>query len=325
MSWQKGSHLTRTSRLRALATAALAALVILTTQPAAPVAAETPIPAAPPAALTPDVTPTASPATTPPPAVVEPSASPAPVDPPAAATTAEASAPVASAARPAPVAPKADLVIAIAMAERGSPWVYGATGPRAFDCSGLVTYAFRRAGVLALIGGGRNRGGSSMLRWARARHLTRTVGHRGDIVVWGNGAHVGIYLGRGRAISTLTSGVRVHALRVLNTRFTTFISTGLSRPGRAPSGATAAKTTAAAEAALAAARAKVVARRTVTVSRLNLRSAPRLTAGTARVLARGTDLGVLRSVKDGAGRTWYRVVVGARIGWVAGWLTRPAS
>ena len=122
--------------------------------------------------------------------------------------------------------------VALAMAERGRPWVYGATGPRAFDCSGLVTYAFRRAGVLAEIGRGRHRSGSAMLRWARAHHLTRSIGHRGDVVVWGNGAHVGIYLGKGRAISTLTSGVRVHGLRVLNTRFTTFISTGLWVPGQ---------------------------------------------------------------------------------------------
>jgi cell wall-associated NlpC family hydrolase len=74
-----------------------------------------------------------------------------------------------------------------------------------------------------------------MLRWARAHHLTRTIGHRGDVAVWGNGAHVGIYLGKGRAISTLTSGVRVHGLRVLNTRFTTFIGTGLWAPPRAGS------------------------------------------------------------------------------------------
>jgi hypothetical protein len=165
-----------------------------------------------------------------------------------------------------------------------------------------------------------------MLRWARAHHLTRTIGHRGDVVVWGNGAHVGIYLGKGKAISTLTSGVRVHGLRVLNTRFTTFISTGLSTPVRAVGGVdatTATKTTTAAT-ALAALRAKVIGLRTVTATRLNLRAAPRLAAAASRVLVRGARLGVLRSAKDGAGRTWYRVVVGARIGWVAGWLTHPA-
>ena len=209
------------------------------------------------------------------------------------------------------------------MAQRGRPWVYGATGPRAFDCSGLVTYAFRRVGVLAQIGSGRYRSGRAMLRWARAHHLTRSIGRRGDVVVWGNGAHVGIYLGNGKAISTLTSGVRVHGLRVLNTRFTTFISTGLSGTGRTVSAASVPASPAAS--ALAAAKAKVVTHRTVTVSRLNLRTAPRLTANTSRVLTRGTRLGMLRSTKDGAGRTWYRVVVGARIGWVAGWLTRPAT
>ena len=321
-------------RLRALVAATLAALFIVTIQPPAPGAAETPT--APPAVVAPTATPTPAPTATPTP-IVSPVVSPVAGESPAAAAppaTAEASAPAPATAPSrtrAQTAPMADRVIAVAMAKRGRPWVYGATGPRAFDCSGLVTYAFRRAGVLAQIGSGRNRGGSSMLRWARARHLTRSVGQRGDIVVWGNGAHVGIYLGKGRAISTLTSGVRVHGLRVLNTRFTTFISTGLSGPGRAVSGVapttatTASAAAANAGAALVAARAKVVARRTVTVARLNLRGAPRLTAAASRILARGASLGVLRSTRDDAGRTWYRVIAGARIGWVAGWLTRPAS
>ena len=325
-------------RLRALVAATLAALVIVTIQPPSPGAAETPTPTGPPAV----VAPTAAPTVTPTPAAsTTPAASPLgggspAAAPPPATPEAPVSAPATTPSRKrARTAPKADRVIAVAMAKRGRPWAYGATGPRAFDCSGLVTYAFRRAGVLAQIGSGRNRGGSSMLRWARARHLTRSVGHRGDIVVWGNGAHVGIYLGKGRAISTLTSGVRVHGLRVLNTRFTTFISTGLSGPGRAVSGAAATKTTTTnagavnAGTALVAARAKVVARRTVTVTRLNLRGAPRLTAAASRTFARGARLGVLRSTRDDAGRTWYRVISGARIGWVAGWvagwLTRPAS
>jgi len=305
--------LPRFSRLRALAAAALAALVIVTIQPPAPGAAETPTPTAPPASTTP--------------AAIEPPVATATAAPtPVAALTVVESPAAASAPKRAGTTSKADRVIAIAMAERGRPWVYGATGPRAFDCSGLVIYAFRRSGFLAEIGRGRYHSGSAMLRWARAHHLTRSTGRRGDVVVWGNGAHVGIYLGKGKAISTLTSGVRVHGLRVLNTRFTTFISTGLSTPVRAagagaapaPTKPTTATTT------LAAARAKVTGLRTVTAARLNLRAAPRLTADASRILARGTRLGVLRSAKDGAGRTWYRVVVGARIGWVAGWLTRPA-
>jgi cell wall-associated NlpC family hydrolase len=255
--------LPRISRLRALAAATLAAFVIVTIQPPAPVSAASPT----------------------------------------AAATATATS-------------RADRVIAIALTERGSPWVFGATGPRAFDCSGLVISVFRRAGVLEQIGSGRYRGGTAILRWARANDLTTSRGRRGDVAVWGNGSHVGIYLGNGRVISTLLSGVRVTGLRALTTPFTTFISTGLS--GTVPA---ATATTALVRAAPLP---KVVARRTVTVSRLNFRSAPRLTAAVTRVIARGTRLGVVRSAKDAAGRTWYRVVVGTRVGWVAGWLTRPA-
>jgi cell wall-associated NlpC family hydrolase len=33
-----------------------------------------------------------------------------------------------------------------ALAQIGKPYVWGATGPNAFDCSGLVVYAWRQAG-----------------------------------------------------------------------------------------------------------------------------------------------------------------------------------
>ncbi len=223
---------------------------------------------------------------------------------------------VAAVAPPAPAAAAApaDRVIAIAMAERGSPWVYGAEGPSAFDCSGLVLYAMRRAGYLEAVGDGRYRGGRAMLRWARTHGLTGATGHPGDVVVWGNGSHVGIYLGKGRAISTLVSGVRIHRVRAVTTPFTTFIHTGLSR--------TSAKATA--KAATARKLPRVVAHRTVSGRTINLRAGPRVTAAIERVLVRGTRLGVVRSAKDAGGRTWYRVVVGSRTGWVAGWLTRRA-
>jgi len=79
-------------------------------------------------------------------------------------------------------------------------------------------------------------------------------------------------------------------------------SVGAARAVRAVAAPTATKTTTATTAAtaLAAARAKVTALRTVTASQLNLRSAPRLAAAACRVLARGTRVGVVRSVKDGA-------------------------
>jgi cell wall-associated NlpC family hydrolase len=218
---------------------------------------------------------------------------------------------------PASAASPADRVVAIAMAERGRPWVYGATGPSAFDCVGLVIFAFGRAHELGAIGNGHYQSGTAMLRWARLHHLTTSHGQRGDVAVWGNGSHVGIYLGNGRVVSTLVNGVRVTGTRALTTRFTTFIRTGLSGP--MPRVHVATKI-----AAKAAAHPRIVARRTVATSSANMRSAPRISSAVYRVLSRGTRVGVVRTAKDAAGRTWYQVVVGSRSGWVAGWLTRPA-
>ena len=35
----------------------------------------------------------------------------------------------------------------IVRAQKGDPYVYGADGPSAFDCSGLIYYSYRKAGV----------------------------------------------------------------------------------------------------------------------------------------------------------------------------------
>jgi cell wall-associated NlpC family hydrolase len=143
-----------------------------------------------------------------------------------------------SSAPPAPVA-AADAsevaqVIRTARAQVGDRWRYGATGPSSFDCSGLVIYAYRMAGDLRLIGNGNVRSAAALLRYFRLRGRTsRTQATPGDLVVWGNGRHIGIYLGGGMAISTLSSGVRIHRVRALTAPFTAFLRTGiyqLSKP-----------------------------------------------------------------------------------------------
>src|SRR5262245_7642938 len=45
-------------------------------------------------------------------------------------------------------------VARIALNQRGDQYVYGGIGPSTFDCSGLVLYAYRKAGVGSKIGGG---------------------------------------------------------------------------------------------------------------------------------------------------------------------------
>ncbi|MFC8994338.1 NlpC/P60 family protein [Streptomyces rochei] len=88
---------------------------------------------------------------------------------------------------------RAAAAIAYARQKLGSPYVWGATGPDAFDCSGLTQAAYRAAGVslprttYAQIDAGR--------RVARSELLP------GDLVFFYSGiSHVGIYIGDGKMI-----------------------------------------------------------------------------------------------------------------------------
>ncbi len=83
--------------------------------------------------------------------------------------------------------------VSYAYQKLGSPYVWGATGPDAFDCSGLTQAAYRAAGVslprttYAQIGAGRRVSRSELLP--------------GDLVFFYSGiSHVGIYVGNGQMI-----------------------------------------------------------------------------------------------------------------------------
>jgi hypothetical protein len=213
----------------------------------------------------------------------------------------------------------AEAVISYAMRQIGKPWRYGATGPYAFDCTGLVIAAFRYAGEYHRIGSGKVRSAAAFYSWFRSRGLTsRSGGRRGDLVVYGGGKHVGIYLGNGRVISTLTRGVRVHGLYAVTSGFTAFMRTGFSGGGGSytppkaskPSGSKGKVTTASGT-------------RYVTAYRLNFRTGPGTNYRIKSVLLRGAKLTILATGYDDIGRKWYRVVTSSgKVGWVASWWTR---
>ena len=118
----------------------------------------------------------------------------------------------------------ADSVIDAAMAYVGADYVLGSEGPKTFDCSGLVYRAFKDAGQLPLIGGRRMKA-AGYYKWFASRGLSsRTEGRRGDLVVFGKGAHIGIYLGNGKVISAVIPKVSVHGINALTTnKFTAFL------------------------------------------------------------------------------------------------------
>ncbi|MET7612586.1 NlpC/P60 family protein [Streptomyces seoulensis] len=100
----------------------------------------------------------------------------------------------APAARPVPASTsRASAAVAYAYRKLGSPYVWGATGPNAFDCSGLIQAAYRSAGI-------------SLPRTTYAqinagRRVSRSQLQPGDLVFFYSGvSHVGIYVGNGRMI-----------------------------------------------------------------------------------------------------------------------------
>jgi cell wall-associated NlpC family hydrolase len=80
---------------------------------------------------------------------------------------------------------------------RGVPYAWGGSTPRGFDCSGLVRYAYRGAGITLAH--------SSYAQWSAGRHVHRRALRPGDIVFFGPG-HVGIYLGSKRFVHAPESG-----------------------------------------------------------------------------------------------------------------------
>ncbi|MEO8438178.1 MAG: NlpC/P60 family protein [Chloroflexota bacterium] len=120
-------------------------------------------------------------------------------------------------------------IAAIARAQVGDPWRYGATGPSAFDCSGLVIYSYKKAGDGSVIRAGTLRSARSIYLYFKSRgKASRSNPKVGDLVIWGYGTHIGIYVGNGKAVSTLRNGVRVHGVFAVTARFTAYLHTGMS-------------------------------------------------------------------------------------------------
>lgn len=82
--------------------------------------------------------------------------------------------------------------LAVARRQIGDPYRYGAAGPNAFDCSGLVNFAFRAAGYKGIP---RTSGAQASF----SRRISRAALRPGDLMFFHSGGrvyHVGIFVGR---------------------------------------------------------------------------------------------------------------------------------
>lgn len=92
--------------------------------------------------------------------------------------------------------------LAAAFVQTGKPYLWGGVGPNAFDCSGLVQWAYRTVGVTL------PRTSQQMAHVGRSVPLSMMM--PGDIIIFHKDAsHVGIYAGFGQVFNAYGNGVPI--------------------------------------------------------------------------------------------------------------------
>lgn len=125
------------------------------------------------------------------------------------AMTVVASSPPAAASTT-PVPAGAPTAVEVALAQQGDPYRWAASGPDSFDCSGLIMFAYKAAGV-------------SLPHSSRAlRGMTERISvdelQPGDLVFGGSPVHhVGMYIGNGQMVHAPHSGDVVRVASVYST------------------------------------------------------------------------------------------------------------
>ncbi|MEA3195571.1 MAG: hypothetical protein QOD26_3904 [Betaproteobacteria bacterium] len=99
----------------------------------------------------------------------------------------------------------ADRAAASAAKMVGKPYKYGGVSPSGFDCSGLISYSYRQAGVSIPHNTSEQRRATQRVKLAELQ--------RGDLVFFDQrgrkNSHVGIYLGERRFVHAPSSGKSV--------------------------------------------------------------------------------------------------------------------
>lgn len=103
---------------------------------------------------------------------------------------------------PASVASVGQQIADKAMSKQGSPYVWGATGPDVFDCSGLTSWAYSQLG--------KSIPRTSSAQASAGLPVSIDALQPGDIVsYYGGASHVAIYIGGGKIVHALNEGTPV--------------------------------------------------------------------------------------------------------------------
>ncbi|MBM7083224.1 C40 family peptidase [Micromonospora sp. WMMD734] len=105
------------------------------------------------------------------------------------------------------VSSAARTAIATACAQVGDPYVWGATGPNSFDCSGLTQFAYKAAGISLTHFTG--------AQWNEGKAIPRSEARPGDLVFFFSDLHhVGLYLGNDMMVHAPRTGKPVQVTSI---------------------------------------------------------------------------------------------------------------
>ena len=101
------------------------------------------------------------------------------------------------------------MAVQAALTRLGDPYVWGGSGPGAFDCSGLVMWSFQQAGIYLPH--------SSQAQATGGTPVALDQMQPGDVITYyGDASHVGMYVGGGMMVHASTYGVPVAVAPVNN-------------------------------------------------------------------------------------------------------------
>ncbi|AYN39450.1 hypothetical protein D9753_11575 [Streptomyces dangxiongensis] len=101
-----------------------------------------------------------------------------------------------------PASPAGDRAVDYALDQLGKPYRWGARGPDAYDCSGLTSQAWSRAGTPLPR--------TSREQWDRLRKVPLNQLRPGDLVVYfPDATHVAMYVGDGKVVQAPRPGAKV--------------------------------------------------------------------------------------------------------------------
>ena len=103
-----------------------------------------------------------------------------------------------------PTNTQAGQAVSFAYAQLGKPYVWGATGPDSYDCSGLVQAAWAAAGVSIPR--------TTYEQWAALPHISSSSLEPGDLLYYAGESHVAIYVGGGYIIDAPQTGEDVEKI-----------------------------------------------------------------------------------------------------------------